>query len=312
MELRQLRYFVTIVEQGSFSKAADIVFVAQSALSHQIGRLEQELGTRLLHRTARGVALTEPGRLFLTHAVAILRQAADARMSVQGSLEQPRGKVTLGIPPSICSPLAVPLLMAARAELPGVELELTEEVTGSLAGQLRGGLINLTLLFDDGELSQFVHRPLLQERLYLISKAGGGAGPNRSISFKAALSLPLLLSAPAQGVRRIVERAARENGLPRPNVVTEINSMSILRLALLAGIGHAILPPMALKQELDAGLLEGRPIRSPQLTRCLNICTAKGIPTTPATMAIQRLVMRVAHQLCTSSAWADSASVLAD
>ena len=308
MELRQLRYFVAVIEQGSFSKAAEIIYVAQSALSHQVGRLEQELGTKLLHRAARGVTLTEPGRVFLAHAVAILRQASDARMSVQGSLDQPRGKVTLGLPPSVCSPLAVPLLLAAREELPGVELELTEEVTGSLAGQLRAGLINLALLFDAGELPQFAHRPLLKERLYVISKAAPGPAPRTSsITLEASLVLPLLLSAPAQGLRRIVERAARDNGLPKPNVLTEINSMSILRLALLAGIGHSILPPMALKQELDSGLLQGRLIRSPQLTRGLNICASKSIPMTPATLAIYQLVVRVTRELCTSSAWEESA-----
>ena len=82
MEIRQLKYFVAIAEHGAFSKAAEKLFVAQSALSHQLAQLEDELGARLFHRSRRGVELTEPGRVFLAHALAILRQLDDARRSV--------------------------------------------------------------------------------------------------------------------------------------------------------------------------------------------------------------------------------------
>ncbi len=307
MELRQLKYFVTIVEQGSFSKAAEAVFVAQSALSHQIAKLEEELGTPLLHRMARGVALTEPGRAFLAYAVAILKHTADAKASVRGALDTPRGKVAVGLPPSVCSALAMPLFLAARRELPGVELELSEELTGSLAAQLRAGSVNVALLFDHGALSEFSHRPLVRERLYVISNASQPATTGRSIRFKSCLSLPLILASRAQGLRRIVEQAARENGLPEPNVVAEINSISIMRLALLAGVGHAILPRTSLKQELDSGMLRGAAIRGPELHRTVHACTSKAIPMSPATAAVHSLIVKVAHELCRTASWAATA-----
>lgn len=309
VELRQLKYFVAIAEQGSFSKAAETVFVAQSALSHQVAKLEQELGARLLHRVARGVTLTERGRVFLAHAIAVLKQASDAKLSVRGSLDAPRGRVTVGLPPSVCNPLSVPLLLEVRRELPGVELELVEEVTGNMVAQMRGGLLNLALMFDSPDLAQFHHEPLVEERLYLISKATGSSRPAAPIGLKAALALPLLLASPAQSVRKLVETAARDNGLPRPNVVAEINSVNILRLACLAGLGHAILPPAAFVQEIDAGRLSARPILRPQLRRTVHVCFPRHVPMTPATRAVHRIVVRVACALCESSAWRESTAV---
>jgi len=309
VELRQLKYFVAIAEQGSFSKAAESVFVAQSALSHQVGKLEQELGARLLHRVARGVTPTERGRVFLAHAIAVLKQASDAKLSVRGSLDAPRGRVTVGLPPSVCSPLSVPLILAVRRDLPGVELELVEEVTGNMVAQMRSGLLNLALMFDSPDLDEFHHQPLVEERLTLISKADGAARSKAPIALKAALALPLLLASPAQSVRRIVERAARDNGLPPPNVVAEINSVNIVRLACLAGLGHTILPPAALEQELEAGLLVARAIHRPQLTRTVHVCFSRQVPMTPATRAVHRVAVHVACDMCASSAWRESTAV---
>jgi LysR family nitrogen assimilation transcriptional regulator len=209
----------------------------------------------------------------------------------------------------VCNPFSVPLLLAVRRELPGVELELVEEVTGNMVAQMRSGLLNLALMFDSPDLVEFQHQPLVEERLYLISKAAGGARAQAPVSLKSALALPLLLASPAQSVRQMVERAARDNGLPPPNVVAEINSLNILRLACLAGLGHAILPPAALEQELDAGLLAARPIHRPVLTRTVHVCFSRQVPMTPATRAVYRLAVSVACELCESSAWRESRAV---
>ena len=117
MELRQLRYFVAIVDHGSLSRAALVLHVAQPALTQQLRQLEDELGAQLLHRSAQGVLCTDAGKVFYEHAQAILKQVADARSAVTQSTTRPSGSVTLGLPHSISGALALPLLMAARAQL---------------------------------------------------------------------------------------------------------------------------------------------------------------------------------------------------
>ena len=305
MELRQLRYFVAICEYGTFSKAAEKVFVAQSALSHQLAQLESELGAALFHRSRRGVALTEAGEAFHAHAVSILRQVDDARASVASIGDTPAGKVVLGIPHSASNALALPILAAVRAELPRVELELTEELTGNLTRQLLSGSLHLAILFDDGQLDDFVVEPMVSER-----RADQlGKPKRRSVSFDDALRSPLILPAQPHGVRPIIEMAASRAGLPAANVIADISSISILRTSLLAGMGCTILPTMPLRPEIDRGQLVALPIRPPGVTRMVALCRSRQIPLSAAARSVGSLVQRVAHDLCARGAWADASAL---
>lgn len=309
MELRQLRYFCAIARCGSFSKAAREVFIAQSALSHQLAQLEEELGTPLFHRTRRGVELTDAGRVFHAHATAILRQVEDAKASVRNVEGEPAGKVVFGIPHSVSNALALPLLQAVRRELPKVELELTEELTGNLVPQLRGGQIGLAVLFDDGTLDEFQTSPLLDERLSLIGAVSLSNRPQRAVSLKRALALPLILPAHPHGVRPIVEEAARRHGLPPPNVVADISSVSILRTMLLAGLGYTLLPAMPLQNDIAVGMLCAVPVERPVLTRRLMLCASKHIPLSGAALAVARLAGALVRTLCESGSWQDAVPV---
>jgi LysR family transcriptional regulator, nitrogen assimilation regulatory protein len=312
MELRQLRYFVAIAKFGSLSKAAEQVYVAQSALSHQLAQLEDELGGPLFHRSRRGVELTESGRIFLAHATAILRQVEDARVAVQAVRGEPTGKVVFGIPHSVSAALALPLLQAVRERLPKVELELTEELTGNLVPQLRAGQLHLAVLFDDGLIGEFTQQPLLDERLMLISPAWAPDRPRKkSVTLGAALALPLILPAPPHGVRPIIEQAAREQGLPPPNVVADISSISILRTSLLAGLGHTLLPPMPLRHELDAGQLTATEVNRPTLSRRVVLCASRHLPLSAAATAVSALTGPLCRDLAHSGRWQGATPVTA-
>jgi LysR family nitrogen assimilation transcriptional regulator len=311
MELRQLRYFVAIAECGSFSKAADRVFVAQSALSHQTAQLEDEIGTRLFHRSRRGIELTEAGQRFLPHAVSILRQSEEAIASARSATDEPAGKVIFGIPHSASNALALALLREVRRQFPAIQLELTEELTGNLSRQLITGQINLAILFDDGHLADFEYTPLLRERMYLIEPAQNAMGQAENITLQHVLALPLILPASPHGVRPIIERAAAQAGLAAPVVFADISSISILRTSLLAGLGRTVLPLMPLKQEIEAGLLRATAVIDPPLERMLAICWSKHIPTSSASQAVARLTRQLIRQLCADGTWL-GASVVQD
>ena len=303
MELRQLRYFVAIAESGSFSRAAEKVFVAQSALSHQIAQLESELGSSLFHRSRRGIELTEAGQRFAPHAVSILRQTEEAAASARQSTDEPSGKVLFGIPHSASNALALPLLRAIRQRLPRVQLELTEELTGNLSQQLTTGQLNLAVLFDDGNLPEFKHISMLSERMYLIEPAQPGKKARRRITLKQALSKPLVLPARPHGVRPIIEAAALRAGLASPQIEADISSISILRTSLLAGMGRTLLPVMPLRQEVEAGLLWASEIVDPPLERVLAICWSRHIPMSSASQAVKQLTQALVAQLCAEGQW---------
>lgn len=303
MELRQLRYFLAIAEFGSFSKASEKVFIAQSALSHQMAQLEAELGAALFIRQARGVILTDAGQRFQAHAQAILRQVEDARHSVANEEASPGGKVSFGIPHSLSNALALPLLKAIRQHLPRVEFELTEELTGNLAAQLRTGQINLALLFSGEESEEFAGPVLADEALWLISPRDATSLPAATVPLAEALRLPLILPAAPHGVRPIIERAARHAGLPAPQIIADISSVSILRTSLLAGLGHTLLPPMPLLADLDSGQLRGIPLRAPTLSRGVRLCTSRHVPLSAASLAVRRLTQQVLTDLIQNDRW---------
>ena len=303
MELRQLKYFVAIAEHGTFTKAASKVYVAQSALSHQLAQLEQEVGAVLFHRSRRGVDLTEAGQVFHAHALSILRQVEDARDSVASLTDSPAGRVVFGLPHSASQALALPLLESVKSRLPGVQLELTEELTGNLTRQLHAGSIHLAVLFDDGNLDDLNSDDLVSERMSLIFRPDQYVSRKQSIALRDALSQPLILPAQPHGVRPIVERAALDAGMPGPHVVADISSISILRTSLLAGMGCTILPVMPMKQEIDQGALRAMPIVSPAVSRRVVLCRAPAFPLSVAADAVRQLTVDLCRVLCEDGHW---------
>ena len=303
MELRQLRYFVAIVDHGSLSRAALVLHVAQPALTQQLRQLEEELGVQLLHRSAQGVLSTDAGKVFYEHALAILKQVADAQAAVVQSAERPSGSVTLGLPHSISDALALPLLTAIRRRYPEITLQLTEEITGSLAEQLRAGRINLAVLFDDGQLGSFVATPLVEEELRFICRADAPAAAGRdSVTLRDALDTTLILPGLQHGVRPRIESTARTAGLATRDVI-EINSIAILKSAILAGMGATILPVAPVQTEVERGAMRALAIRDPSIARAVVLCTSRNIPLTNAAAAVSRLVVQVAHDLCAEGRW---------
>lgn len=302
MELRQLRYFVAIVDHGSLSRAALVLHVAQPALTQQLRQLEDELGVQLLHRSAQGVLSTDAGKVFYEHALAILKQVADAQAAVVQSAERPSGSVTLGLPHSISGALALPLLTAIRARYPEITLQLTEEITGSLAEQLRAGRLNLAVLFDDGQLGGFAATPLVEEELRFICRADAPEDGRASLTLRDALAATLILPGLQHGVRPRIESTARAAGLATHGVI-EINSIAILKSAILAGMGATILPVAPVQAEIERGAMRALSIHSPAIARTVVLCTSRNIPLTNAAAAVSRLVVQVAHDLCADGAW---------
>ena len=305
MEIRQLRYFVAIVDHGSLSRAARVLHIVQPALTQQIQSLEDELGTQLLHRSAQGMQATEAGKVFYEHAQAILKQISDARSAVTQITDSPSGTVELGIPQSVSAALAFPLLKAVRESYPDITFQLTEELTGNLTEQLRSGRLNLAILFDDGQLSGFHTQPLVEEDMMYITRAGSQfACKRKSIRLEQVVRAPLILPSLQHGVRPRIEQVLREQGMSAEQVI-EITSIAILKSALLADMGATILPVSPLLPEIQRGEMVAVPVSDATLSRTVSLCSSKNIPLTNAARAVAKRVQDVTQQLVSSGAWPD-------
>jgi LysR family nitrogen assimilation transcriptional regulator len=139
MELRQLRYFVAIVDHGSLSRRR-VLHIAQPALTQQI----RQLGGAIASSFSPGVIATDAGKVFYEHALAILKQVQDAKQAVAQSTDKPLDGAGHSAERLQCAGL--PLLNAVRSIYPEITLQLTEELTGNLITQLKSGRINLAVL----------------------------------------------------------------------------------------------------------------------------------------------------------------------
>jgi LysR family tcuABC transcriptional regulator len=175
MELKQLRYFVRIVELGSISRAALDLNLVQSALSQQMTRLESNLSTRLLQRLPHGVIPTEAGVAFFREAQLTLRHAEQAVRSAK--LARLSGTVSVGLAPTTAAVVGLPLMQAMRERYPNVRLHMIESLSGHLSAMLNARQLDLAVLFDSPiRASQHIQtarswsvKPLLEEDIFLIA-----------------------------------------------------------------------------------------------------------------------------------------------
>src|SRR5205085_12148063 len=147
MELHQLRYFMTVVREGTFTRAAERLYIAQPSLSEQIRKLETELGCQLFQRLGRRLALTSAGEALRPHAEKVLFEVEQARTRVQEVRGLRRGRVSIGVLPSPAARLLPRFLAEFRREHPGVEVVLREENASADFEQLvHEGVLDLAVI----------------------------------------------------------------------------------------------------------------------------------------------------------------------
>jgi LysR family nitrogen assimilation transcriptional regulator len=193
MNLRRLKYFVKIVDIGSLTQAAEVLHIAQPALSQQVATLEGEMDQQLLIRTKRGVTPTEAGKILYTHARTILRQCEQAQLAVNNVGQTLRGQVSIGLAPgTAASAITMPLLQTVRNELPEVMVYLQESSGTALNDKLLAGQLDMAVLYERSPVAGIVSQPLLKEDLYLV---GTRDCPGQSVDLTAVAEMNLFCRA---------------------------------------------------------------------------------------------------------------------
>lgn len=300
MELRQLRYFVKIVEHGSLGRAALELEVGVSALSQQIGKLENELCTRLLNRTSTGVVPTSAGAAFLHHAQLTLRQAENAIQAAhRGRMS---GYVSVGLPPTTATVLALPLINAMRERYPDIQLHLVEMLSGHLAAQLNARQIDLAIVFQLEGGKRWSVTPLLDEKLFVIASRGLPDAPTGESVMLADLGrLPLIMPSAQHGLRTALMIAFERSGVT-PNVVMEVDGLVVLMNAVRAGHAATIQPGAAAAIEGNSALSRVQ-IADPHVGRRNLLATLADDELSPAALATRNVITDVARKLVKDQQW---------
>lgn len=298
MDLRQLEYFVRIVERGSFSSAARELGIAQPALSKRVANLEAELGTRLLVRTARGAHATESGADFFRHAVAILSQVERARRGAAGEKGAPAGPVAIGMLSSLAPFVGVPLLAEAAAQLPDVRLHVAESLTGDILERVLRGSLDIGVVTNETPPKDMAARALFAEDLFYVSARGrakaGASGD--TVRLKDIAREPFVLPSKRLPLREQIETAFLDAG-EHIDVVGEFDTVHSLKAAAESGFTAAILPWSALQPAGRNDHLSIARIVAPRLTRTAWACTSTVLPLSPAARAVFELVPQVVRRL---------------
>lgn len=316
MDLRQLRYFVAIVEQGSFSRAASVLNVAQPALSLHVRNMEAHLGTQLLCRGPRGVVPTEAGEILLRHARIILNQLAIAEEQVRGGIAEPAGPVRLGLPGTIAEIVSVPLFVAAQQRFPKVQLRLAEAMSGFVTEWLIDGRIDLALIYRPPEGLGIAATEILREELVFFGPLDRIATldlppPGKPLCFDLLSRIPLVVPGQAHGLRVLLDDLARARRV-RLKVAVEVDSYSNIRELVKAGFGCSILPRHVIAGEIAAGTMQAWSIESPAVRRGVFLARRDVRPMTRAVAAIGGLVPEVLRDLVASGAWTGAIPVAAE
>ncbi|KRC52673.1 MULTISPECIES: LysR family transcriptional regulator [unclassified Nocardioides] len=264
MELQQMRYVVAVAELGSFTRAAERCFVVQSALSHQVARLEEELGTRLFHRTSRQVRLSPAGEAFLPVARQCLDAAERAVAEVAAATGEIRGTLAVGLVPTVAA-IDVPVVLREfREQHPQVRLRLETGGSDDFLRQVAEGALDVAFLgLPEGREVTGVGYQLLSRDRHLAVLA-----PDHRLAVRRRLRLADLADEPfvdfpsGTAGREQSDRAFAAAGLAR-EVVFEVMDMLLMARLVRSGLAVGLLPSGYVAQVPDLVTLpvQGAPSR---------------------------------------------------
>lgn len=301
IHLRHLRYFVKIVEAGSFSRAATTIFVAQPALSQQIAELEEELGVALLHRSARGVRPTVAGEALYREAVSILRQIEKLPDIVRSTGGEIAGSVSLGMSSTLASFLSGAFIKACKSALPKVSLNLVTADSISLRARIEAQTLDLAILFEEETPPGpgLVRKPLFRQRLYLVERKRGPRAA-KTVSLKQLAALPLVLPSPPNATRSLLDAEFAAAGLTL-QVAVETNLLYGILSAVQSGVGVAILPMGDFSATLSPASVVATPIEPP-IHQTAHVVSSDVAPLTRAGEAVRDLLGPFIHRFLDETA----------
>jgi LysR family nitrogen assimilation transcriptional regulator len=271
MNLRQLRYFLSVVETGNMTRAAEQLHVAQTALGMQIKQLEESLGVPLLIRHSRGVEPTKAGQLLAERATEILKLIEQTRNDVSQDASRDMETIRLGITPALMLIVGTEIAMVVRERLSGVSLSLVEAMSHVLADTLTRGETDFILCYDVPELPHVARLPILQDDLVLVTLPG--EDQRKPIVFADMLNLGLAMPEEGDTVRTAVAQAARD--MKRDlRIAYEVRSVSAMKSLVSRGAAAAVLPYFAVIDEVRDGRLNARQIIEPSIRRTLYLATS--------------------------------------
>lgn len=254
MNLKQLNYFKTVVEQGGFSAAARHLHIAQPAISIAIKKLETELELTLLQRSDRQITATTEGKVLLGHAQRLLDQANMAELEMSELKGLTKGEVRIGIPSMLGSYYFPPFLMGFKHRYPELRLSVFEQGTRRLQQMIRAGELDLGVIVADASPEDLETRFLTREEMVACVPKDHPFAGLASISMEQFFSQELVAFKQGYFLREFIDRFSQQRK-QQPLIAFETNLIPLTKAIVRQGFGITTFLRMVIEQDIQQDLV---------------------------------------------------------
>ncbi len=286
LSLYKLEIFNAVVQEGSFSRAAERLYLTQSAVSQHIQGLEASLGTKLFKRGRRGVQLTAPGQMLHSYTRCILRLLAEAESVVTNVEQLSAGQIRIGATPGAGMYLLPGWMRAFQNRFPSLSISLVTDVTTEVASGILNHSLDLGFVEgepeDDERLDQLILQDVTQ---FIVVGQGHPWCRDASVSIAALNGQPFITRSRHSQTRAWLDQLLNQHNISI-NIVAEFDNPETIKQAVISGMGIAIMPDYVIQREQKLGIIRALPLRDVVLQRALRLMWSKSEPFAPITRAL--------------------------
>lgn len=275
VDLRQLEIFVKVAEFGSFSKAAEALYLTQPTVSEHIRTLEDEFGVRLLDRLGRGAAVTRAGALLLSYAQRMLALSREARQAMESFQGRMSGELLIGAS-TIPGEYVLPSLIGRfKEKYPDISITLLIGDSQAAVEWVAEGRAELAVAGARLSVRGIEYKELMPDDLVVVVRGTHPWHGRKQIALEDLQSEPLIIREQGSGTRAALEGALSEvhMDLSRFRIVGEMGSTQAIKQAVKAGVGVSLMSRRAVEEECRSGLLACLRVKDLKVTRSFHLAT---------------------------------------
>jgi DNA-binding transcriptional LysR family regulator len=296
ISLKQMRAFVAVARTGSFTRAAEQLFITQSALSALIRNLEAELDLRLLDRTTRRLELTEAGRELLASLEQLLNDLDRMTSDLRDVKAIRRGRVRIGVTPLLAATFLPVAIQAFAERYPEVTVRVLDDPTAHLLEALRGGDVDLVMATLDAEHVDLQAEVLFSDTLVLACHSRHRFAAATQVSWAELATEPLIAMRKGSGLRALMDQALGAQRGPPPQPAQEVNHVSTALAMVAARMGLAVLPAYAVR--FNGGTeVRAVPLVAPTVQRHVSLANVRQRSLSAAARAMQAHLLEFVRTL---------------
>jgi DNA-binding transcriptional LysR family regulator len=289
MDLHKLRIFVVVAREGSFTRAAELLHMAQPTVSQQLAALEAQLGVALIARQKRAQRLTPAGEALLPYAERLLALAAEASEAARGAAGLADRTLRLGVGHTLATYLLPDLLRRYRARFPQHRVRITVGNTAELLDLVADGTVELALVGSPATHARVAVEPFMHDRLVVVVAPGDPWAARVAVALDELRGRALLTREPGSALHATVERLLGAAALAGDDVIT-LGETEAIKRSVEAGLGVALVQSIAVEREMAAGTLRALALSGGDDARTYNVAHAQGHEPSGAARALIELL----------------------